>query len=451
MATIKTEKSSKPTRDPIADTTASRTPAELLAWIRANACTGDELAALAGQHVEVDRVLASHPQASAALLSSLSHSSDRATRSRVAANPDTPAADILRLGQQFPKEILANPALDLLLLENPALMEHVPESLLVRLLKQAGCPASLLTWAAARPEVKVQLAVAMNSSAPAAALERLRQSSHEAVVEATRARGGAIAPDADPEKVFEQAVRERLSSLTYDELQDAWSSGDIGLAQWTALSLNQRLIIATYSDFSGISPAAIARLLRDTSWTLTTLKELLPDCACWGEVAEKPATPLVVLEALSTSKLASERAGVAANPSTPVSILECLSRDPKSVVRRAVAKNPSIPLSVISGLSNDSDSGVRASVAGNESCPSDLLAKLAMDSDSDVRAELAANTVCPEEILDVLSRDSSRMVVRNVARNPSTPVKILEGFFRENKDPDLYPWLASNPSVPVSV
>ncbi len=126
----------------------------------------ESLLALLNKDDTTNRLLARHPRASADLLEKLSHSSDKATRQGVAANPNTPPETYVKLGQQFPKEFLDNPALDLLLMLNPAIMEEVPEGLLVRLLKQADCPASLLTWAAGRSNSKVQLAVAMNANAP---------------------------------------------------------------------------------------------------------------------------------------------------------------------------------------------------------------------------------------------------------------------------------------------
>jgi len=148
----------------------------LLAWAKDPARSGAELASAAGFFPEVDRAIAARSYAPPELLSRLSHSSDKATRAKVTANANTPAADYLRLGQQFPKEFIANPLLDLLLLENPALLGELPTALLVQISKKPECPGVFLSWAASHPEEKVQLAVAMNAKAPAEALERLRQS-----------------------------------------------------------------------------------------------------------------------------------------------------------------------------------------------------------------------------------------------------------------------------------
>lgn len=46
---------------------------------------------------------------------------------RVAANPNTPIDVLLKLGAKFPKQLLNNPILPLLLLENPNLVENIPD------------------------------------------------------------------------------------------------------------------------------------------------------------------------------------------------------------------------------------------------------------------------------------------------------------------------------------
>lgn len=460
-----------------ADARALKTKASLLAWAKLESRTGEELAAACGRHVEVDRVIASHRSASAALLSNLSHSADRATRARVAANAATPATDIVRLGQQFPNEFIANPALDLLLLENPALMEQVTESFLVRLLKQADCPACLLTWASAHAQAKVQLAVAMNAGAPGAAIERLRQSSYGAVVQAVQARGGT-APEQDPERAFEQAVRGRLGSLAYPELNEAWASGDIGLAQWSALPLTFRLAKATQSD--SFTPTGIARLLQGTSWSLATLQQRLPCYQRWGEVADDPNTPVPVLAALSEDRGSDVRSGVARSLFAPLAVLENLSKDPDKWVRSAVARNTATPASSLETLAKDSDDDVRCGVASNPAAPMHLLNSLARDPMESVRIGAAENASTPESLLETLAKKATggiRSVLagnprtpshvrvpllerfakttdawgrRQIVRSPAMPASLMEAF---SKDPDdeVRSVAAGNPAMPVSL
>lgn len=44
----------------------------------------------------------------------------------ITANPNTPLETLLELGEDFPQEMLDNPMFDLLLLENPNLVEEIP-------------------------------------------------------------------------------------------------------------------------------------------------------------------------------------------------------------------------------------------------------------------------------------------------------------------------------------
>lgn len=320
------------------DKLAMMPKAELLAWVKNGMRTTEELEVACGRHVEVDRVLASSARSSAALLSKLSHSSDRTTRSRVAANPASAAEDIVRLGQQFPKEFLANPALDLLLLENPALLSEVPSALLFQILRSDRCPEEFLLWAAGLSNEKLQLAVAMNAGTPAEALERLRGSEFEGVREAVTGRL-EFPPESlnDPEKTFGEALRARVVSLKRSgrflekgSVEEAWLKGDLGLSQWHWLPLGTR------GRFSGFRLQYLASL----------------DCL-----------PGKWLELFSRDSDVELRVAVAANPSTPPAVLERLSKDDENRVRREVAENHGTSSVVLEALSVDPDQSVRQSAA----------------------------------------------------------------------------------------
>jgi hypothetical protein len=425
--------------------------------------TPEILLSLLDKDDATNRLLARHPRASAELLEKLSHSSDRAIRQAVASNPNTPPQTFVRLGQQFPKAFLANPALDLLLMVSPDLIEQAPQAFLIRLLKQADCPTSLLVWAAGHPQAKVQLAVAMNAKAPEQALEKLQASKHVSVLEVIRSRGGSCLVD-DPEKAFEQAVRDRLGSLPFDDLVEAWKAGDIGLAQWSALPLAFRLTKACNDT---LPAEAIAAILRNTSWTLEAVQDALPNSAWSAAVACVSDVPLSVLEAFARNAMSEVRRAVsenpsadlpmlgmlvriAQNPSLPASLLEALAEAPEDLIRAGVAGNPSTPSRMLEGLANDLGYGVRHAVAENPSTPAHVLAALANDSGDGVRARVAGNPSTPVHVLEGLATDSAELVSRRVAGNPSTPAALLEvlapefgrGFWQE---------VADNPSAPAPV
>ncbi len=429
----------------------TKSRALLIAWLKKPERRAEELSGAFGEYIEADRVIASHPNASADLLEKLSHSTDKATRRRVVGNPNTPAEVYVYLGRQFPREFLANPALDLLLMINPGLMEEVPEALLIRLLKHADCPSSLLAWAAGHAQAKVQLAVLMNVKAPEQALEKLRASKHIFVRESVRLQM-KFAGEIDPEVAFEQAVRDRLASLSMKELDEAWSAGDIGLAQWEALPLCFRLAKAIPP--SGISARAMGRILTDTSWTVESILEKIPGYDGWFGVVELNDLPPKLLAKLARVPCKETRKSIARNRLTPVSALQDLAMDQDFEVQDAVAGNSSTPGATLDKLANlatlDKRERLLKKIADNPAAPPDLLEELASNPLTSIRASVAANPSTPSEILNLLAADSFREVQQSIARNPSSPLGLLE-HFGESKDKDLRACLARNRSASAAL
>ena len=423
----------------------TKSRALLIAWLKKPERSAEELSGAFGEYIEADRVIASHPNASADLLEKLSHSTDKATRRRVVGNPNTPAEVYVYLGRQFPREFLANPALDLLLMINPGLMEEVPEALLIRLLKHADCPSSLLAWAAGHAQAKVQLAVLMNVKAPEQALEKLRASKHIFVRESVRLQT-QLAGETDPEVVFEQAVRDRLASLSMKELDEAWSAGDIGLAQWEALPLCFRLAKAIPP--SGISPEAIRRILMDTNWNLESILKTIPGYEDWYDVVYEKNLSAKLLFILAKLPFSGARESIAKNPLTPAAALEELARDSVYQVRLSVSGNPSAPMDTLLELAKESEEFLE-SVGKNPSTPLDFLAELASDPRARIRASVAANTSAPTNLLELLSTDLNSAVRQSIAQNLSTPLSILAALAGDVSE-EVFLQLARHPSAPLA-
>lgn len=107
------------------------------------------LSSLIGRAPQWDRLIAIHPKASGDVLTRLAASADRQTRRAVAMNPQTPKDVLLKLAPTFPGEFFTNPVFDLLMLEDPNLLDALPITVIKNILKREDCPASLLGWAAA--------------------------------------------------------------------------------------------------------------------------------------------------------------------------------------------------------------------------------------------------------------------------------------------------------------
>lgn len=445
------EQVAQPVSKPKANAAAVAKPVKPKSPAQDPEASAESLMVCFGKDDATNRLLAKHPRASGQLLEKLSHSSDKATRQGVARNPNTAPETLVRLGQQFPKEFLANPALDLLLMVNPALMEEVPESLLVRLLKQTDCPASLLTWAAGHLQAKVQLAVAMNAKAPDEALAKLQASRHASVQEVVRASQSNPNLAQDPEKAFEQAVIDRFNALTIPELTDAWLNFDIGLAQWSCLPMAFRL-----NQANGGTPdwGAVMSQLVNTTWTPDVILKLIGHENAGLSFAQHPSTPVAVrrfvLEELAKDPVEWKRRTVAENPITPLPVLEALARDNGSSVRKSVAANSSTPVHVVEALAKDKDDWVLTGVARNPHISMEVMRSLAKNKDHFVRSRLAENPATPVALLEILAKDKSSDVRMSVAKNRSTPASTLE-ILASDTEGDVLRSVAENPSTPVDV
>lgn len=102
-------------------------------------------------------------QTGAEELTRLSGHVDVALRAAVAAHPNTPAAVLRDLAPEFPGEVLGNPALPLLRLAQPRLVQDWPRETLLRLIRHELAPDWLRRFALAHSRSEFQVALASNS------------------------------------------------------------------------------------------------------------------------------------------------------------------------------------------------------------------------------------------------------------------------------------------------
>ena len=57
---------------------------------------------------------------------------------------NAPASALMRIGAQFPKQLLENPVPDAMAIENPDLFSEIPEATLTSIAKRESCPAEML-------------------------------------------------------------------------------------------------------------------------------------------------------------------------------------------------------------------------------------------------------------------------------------------------------------------
>ncbi|MFK7601987.1 hypothetical protein ACI3L1_07215 [Deinococcus sp. SM5_A1] len=93
-------------------------------------------------------------------------------RAAVAGHPNTPAAVLGRLAADYPAQVLGNPALSLLRLAHPGLLEGWPTDTVLNLVAQPQAPDWLRRYALAHADPRFQVAVAGH---PALTLDEVRQ------------------------------------------------------------------------------------------------------------------------------------------------------------------------------------------------------------------------------------------------------------------------------------
>lgn len=102
-------------------------------------------------------------------LEQLAREPDVQVRKIVASNPNTPAEILLKLGEEFPDEVIENPMFSLLLLEDLGSSDAI--SLIFAL--SSSVSAQKLTELATHSNRKILIAVARNANTPASVLHQL--------------------------------------------------------------------------------------------------------------------------------------------------------------------------------------------------------------------------------------------------------------------------------------
>lgn len=411
-------------------------------------------------------LVAANPGTPPDVLAQLAMTSDRCVLKAIAANPNTPMESLMRLGCEFPEELLANPIVELLLLENPNFIGEMLEETLTALLKVRTVPEYMMKLASKRKEEDILLALANNAFCPKGILETLKLAEYESVQEAAKLHviwGEETAPElvGDPEKVLSPFLPKTYFTHYFDNeillgrleaippfMMGCGSSEYIrSIMEPTGLKKNQSLLLS-----QTVFSTHVRRCLARNSNTPVTFLETLAgdsDFEVRGYVAENSNTPQKILEILVTDSDSSIRASVAANSNTPQKILETLATDSDSSIRANVAANSNAPQRVLETLAKDSDSWVRSHVAKNSKASQKVLETLATDSDSYVRSYIAANSNTPVKILETLA-GNSYSERRSLAINPNTPVTVLETLAGDD-DSIVRLDVAKNSKTPVKV
>lgn len=316
--------------------------------------------------------------------------------------------------------------------------------------------------------------------------------------------------DPELERAFRHGLQERLASAHVAQLEESWFSGDIGLAQWSALPLFFRLLKST-SDAAATAANGFARLTSFADLSLASTLADFPNQKLWKYAHETEVAPINLLDIKASEFDFSVRANAACNPLTPVQVLEqlaeeydwkiwlCIATNPstpshlledmalrklspfgmpqgakevyheiarhsattgKALERLAdlvgapaiwdIAKHPATPVHVLETMALSDHESIRMCVAENPSTPKDTLIRLARENSSAMRSSLARNRASPVSLLSDLALDSDEYVLSALASNPALPHDILQKLIQSSLEL-ISGGLSANPNCPVEL
>lgn len=468
---VKAKTIAKPAKKIVAKTATKKKPViinpatvskpALLKYVKEPSRTTEELKKSIERYVEVDRAIAQREEVSPALLSKLSHSSDKNTRSKVVSNPNVLPEDFIRLGPQFPKAFLTNPVLDLILLEDPAILSQFDTKLLVQIAKNLECPKGFLRWAANHNDEQVQLAVAMNKNTPEDAIKILKGSSHKAVKESLSSKA-KVSAGALPERLeeeFIEAVKGRVKSLSKKEVDTLWkgSGKTLSFAQFGLLSQKTRMSMVSNKCNS------VSLYLPKVKQSVTSNKVLKES------VASHILTPRYLLEELSKDddigirNAAKKSLNGETKQSDPQSfkVLEIDQSERERITKqeKEFIEHPGIFGSYIPWFKRYMDKcKFYENAAKNINTPPKVLSRMAKGMPSivhsseltqDIKMSVAINPSTPIDSLEKLSKSKSRNIRRQLIKNPNLTPE-LKKYLEKDHYLDVEIYESEHPETSIS-
>lgn len=113
---------------------------------------------------------------------------------RLVADPLTPKDILFALAPKFPGEFFLNPALDLFLLEDPALFDKLPVTVIKNVLRRPDCPPGMLEWALHHGRASHHLALVARPGLPIHFLSTIASGPHVKAAEIAATRLMALGP-----------------------------------------------------------------------------------------------------------------------------------------------------------------------------------------------------------------------------------------------------------------
>ena len=410
----------------------------------------------------VQRAVAKNLRTPPTALEVLSHSKDQSTRESVVGNPNSPAAVLCKLGGQFPNQLLNNPALDLMLLENPGLFSEVPEETLAAIAKREDCSPQMLGHLAMGGHGRgLLMALIQNGNTPASAIQTIIKLPVEKLAERFEVpedslRGfdglSRMHVTVMPEPTAEEASESFWSTILERALglrNSSYQKGHVGFANLDESSivlLQQANLPAWVQDeLMGWAILLCGPLAAIQQFNLPSA--ILQSIACSGD---EKVTKLLVKSKncpawMSGIKDAQDaRDAIVGNAESASTSLSTLAETRSIALKIVLTQHPLSHATpsisdLLTLLASSPINWVREYVAGHAQAPHKTLLMLVNDVDVEVLAMVAENSRSPEDVFIAVFEIVSKIprgrgygkfavVERSLATNPQTPQKVLDAL-----------------------
>ena len=410
----------------------------------------------------VQRAVAKNPRTPPPTLELLSHSKDKSTRECVAGNPNSPANVLCKLGGQFPNQLLNNPALDWMLLENPGLFSEVPEETLAAIAKREDCSPQMLGHLAMGGHGRgLLMALIQNGNTPSSAIQTIMKLPTEKLAERFEV------PE-DSLRGFDELARMHITvmpELTAEEASESfWAT-----VLERALGLRNSSYQKGHFGFANLDESSMVLLQQANlpAWVQDELmgwaillcgpsaaiqqfnlsSAILQSIACSGDekaikLLVKSRNCPVWMSSIKDGKDA--RDAIVGNAEAALTTLSALA-DTRSIALKIVLNQHPLPQAIpgvaelLSLLASSPINWVRQYVAAHALTPHKILQALVNDADVEVLGMVAENSRCSEDvfiaIFEIVSKSPRgrgygkfAFVERALATNPQTTPKILEAL-----------------------
>ena len=347
---------------------------------------------------EQSRQLAQNENTAPDKLRELADSSDSITRQYVVANPNVPPDVLIKLAEQFPRQVFNNPAIDLLLLETPALFSGTLENVLSVLLKRE-VPMRMIEYAANSGNERLKLAILMNPQTPPEILDRLAQSENQEISEAAKTH---VNYSQAINNYYSQFVCQKIdavvgSSANYIDFKNSlntWKCANI-FAGDNIEDYDFEQIIKYYDYLSKIEYESLAVSFENINKlsSLQSKDDIYENRKYILQIADNSNIPLVILEKIvDLDKYGSTHKTLIKNPNISIYIIKknldrCFSLIDQSVknvynVRPIIYEailNPIMPMEIIKEIATHPNDSIKLILVNTPTVPQYLVKEIVSD------------------------------------------------------------------------